>query len=106
MGVNTTSVRLCSFLPHQLSLGTRTVFTPTCREPILKGPVPLTLLLAKFSTFVLTLAGFSAPLAVAHALLMMSVEVIWTGRIGLGLLMTRSTVRSSIFLTSVTDETV
>src|SRR5215831_4976058 len=57
MGVKTTSVRLCSFLPHQASFGRSTVFMPIWREPTLKGPVPLELLVAKFSTLFLTLAG-------------------------------------------------
>ena len=50
IGVKTTSVRLCSFGPHQAAFGTSTVFTPTWRELILNGPVPLALLVAKFST--------------------------------------------------------
>ena len=71
IGVKTTSVRLCCFGPHQPSCGARMVFTPTWRELILNGPVPLALLVAKFSTLFLTLAGLLAPLASAHALLMM-----------------------------------
>ena len=38
---NTTSVRLCSVLPHQLGLGLNTVFTPGSWLTSMNGPVPL-----------------------------------------------------------------
>src|SRR5712691_6405045 len=106
IGVNTTSVRLCSFGPHQVSCGTRIVLTPTWRDLILKAPVPLALLVAKFSTLFLTLAGLVAPFASDHALLMIWVDVVCIGRMGLGLSMMRSTVKVLIFRTSVTVATV
>src|SRR5579862_2788421 len=92
IGVKTTSVRLCSFWPHQASLGTRTVFTPACRDWILNGPVPLVWFVAKFSTFFLTLAGEVAPFFSAHALLIMYVDVVCSGRIGFGESSMKSTV--------------
>ncbi len=82
-----------------------TVFTPTCRVLILNAPAPLVLLVAKFPTFFLTLAGAVAPFFSAHALLMMYVDVICYGMIGFVLSMTKSTVKTSIFFTSVTVPT-
>ncbi len=104
-GVKIASVMLCSTLPHQLGLGTSTVLMLGSRDLTMKGPVPLALRVAKFSTFLVTLDGSVAPFFSAHAFDMMSQLVISFGRIGLGKDVTKSTVKSSSFFTSLTDAT-
>src|ERR1051325_495411 len=70
-GVKITSVRLCCGLSHQLGLLTRTVRSPAFRSFSMKGPVPMALRVAKFSSFLVMSAELTALLFSAHALDMM-----------------------------------
>jgi hypothetical protein len=105
IGVNTTSSMSCSRFPHQLGLTTSTVRTPDSRLFTMKGPVPLALRVAKFSVFFATLDGSFAPFFSAHDFEKIIQLVISFGRIGFGVPVTKSTVKSSSFFTSFTEAT-
>ena len=62
----TTSVRLCSGLPHQFGLGLKTVFTPGSWLAIMKGPVPLALSANGFSDVAVAGCACVAPFASAQ----------------------------------------
>jgi hypothetical protein len=103
MRKNVTSVRLCCALSHQPGLGTSTVFTSASRLLSTKGPVPLALRVAKFSSRFVRSAAVVAPFFSAQALDMMPQPVISSGRMGFGACVSISTVRSSILRASFTD---
>ena len=60
-------------LSHQVGLATRTVFSPARRSFSMKGPVPMALRVAKFSSFLVMSAALTALFFSAHALDMMPI---------------------------------
>jgi hypothetical protein len=100
--LNSTRVRLCAGVSHQLGFGTKTVRRSGSREESMKGPVPMALRVAKFSSREVRSATRLALLRSSHALLITPKLVRLLGRIGSGCAVTISTVRSSTFRTSLT----
>jgi hypothetical protein len=101
--LNSTRVRLCSARSHQLGFGTSTVRRSGSREESMKGPVPMALRVAKFSSREVRSATRAALLRSSHALLITPKEVRLLGRIGSGWRVTISMVKSSTFRTSATE---
>ncbi len=90
-GVKITSVRLCSGLSHQVGLGTRIVFSPARRSFSMKGPVPMALRVAKFSSFFTMSAGCTALFFSAQALDMMLIDAHLSASSGSGTVVVTST---------------
>src|SRR4029079_3741593 len=89
---NTTSSRLCSFLPHQLGLGLNTVFTPGSWLTMMKGPVPLALSANGLSEVAFADCACAPPFASHHFLESMYQVSHSAFRMGLGEVSTKSTV--------------
>ena len=92
---NTTSVRLCSGLPHQLGFGLNTVFTPGSWLAIVNGPVPLALSANGLREVADAGCACVAPFASDHFLENMYQVSHSACRMGLGEVSTKSTVWSS-----------
>ena len=91
-GVKMTSVRLCWGLSHQFGLFTRIVFSPARRSFSMKGPVPMALRVAKFSSFLVMSAEFWALFFSAHALDIMASAAHLSASSGSGYLVVTSTL--------------
>ena len=102
-GVKMTSVRLCWGLSHQLGLLTSTVRSPARRSFSMKGPVPMALRVAKFSSFLVMSAEFWALFFSAHALDIMTMAAHLSASSGSGYLVVTTTRMSPSFLISFTD---
>ncbi len=79
--------------------------TPGSRDFSRNGPVPLARNDAAFSTPLRLSTGCVAEFASHHFLLIMYSDVMLSGRIGSGALVTMSTVRSSTLFTSLIGPT-
>ena len=75
---------------------------PGSRFFSMNGPVPIALRIAYVSSLFLKSCGFSTLFFSDHDFDIIAICVIWLGRIGFGALVTKCTVLSSIFFTSVT----
>ncbi len=102
-GVKITSVRLWVGLSHQLGFATRMVFSPARRSFNMKGPVPIALRVAKFSSFLVMSAELTALFFSAHALDIMPSAAHLSASSGSGYLVVTSTRMSPTFLISFTD---
>ena len=85
-------------MPHQFGFFLSTVFTSGSRDISMYGPVPLASRAVIMSSFCVKFCGFVALVLLAPRLrLMMLIVAMCSSSIGLGPLVTNSTVRSSIF---------
>ena len=100
-GVKITSSTLPSILSHQFLFTVSSIFTSACQVFRMYGPVPFALRAAKVSSFALKSCDFSTLFFSDHALFMIRASMICRNSTGFGPLRISSTVKSSIFLTSL-----
>ncbi|MNV65418.1 hypothetical protein D3C71_1581100 [compost metagenome] len=87
IGVYVIAVTLPGILPHQLGFFLSTIFTSGCQDSRMKGPVPMALRCAKFSSAFLMSIGSVDLFFSAQALLIIRSSVSWRSKTGLGSIM-------------------